>query len=71
MVVLPLFIDIKYVEFHKTLRVMSISTNIYRLYMRDPLGQYILLFDNTIDLITLIGQLINYLYQLIVSLIAH
>ena len=52
-VVLPLFIDIWYdVFFIKTLIIMSISTNIYKPYVCDPLGPYISLVNNSIDQIT-------------------
>ena len=53
MVVRPLFIDTWYVDFFiKTLIVMSVSTNIHRTYVCDPLGPYISLVNNSIDLIT-------------------
>ena len=52
-VILPLFIDIWYkVFFTKTLKIMYIATNIYRLYVCDPLGPYISLVNNSIDQIT-------------------
>ena len=51
--------------FTKTLRVMSISTNIYRLNAFDPLGLYIFLVNNSIEAITLTGLSYNYLYQCI------
>ena len=35
---------------------MSIFINIYRPYMCDPLGQYILLVNNSIDQINFLGQ---------------
>ena len=38
--------------FIKTLIIMSISTNIHITYMCDPLGSYISLVNNFIDLIT-------------------
>ena len=39
---LPLFKNIWYVNiFIKTLKIISISTNIYRPYVCDPLGPYI------------------------------
>ena len=61
-VVLPLFIDIcNEVFFIKTLIIMSISTNIYRPYVCDPLGPYISLVKNSIDQITSYwSTLINY-----------
>ena len=64
-VVLPLFIDIWYeVFFIKTLIILSISTNIHRPYMCDPLGPYISLVNNSIDQITPYwSTLINYLHQ--------
>ena len=51
-VVLPLFIDIWNEVFHKTLIIMSISTNIHKPYVCDPLGPYISLVNNSIDQIT-------------------
>ena len=61
-VVLPLFIDTWYDVFHiKTLIIMSISTNIHRPYVCDPLGPYISLVNNSIDQITPYSStLINY-----------
>ena len=61
-VVLSLFIDIWYeVFFIKTLIIMSISTNIHRPYVCDPLGPYISLVNNSIDQITPYwSTLINY-----------
>ena len=54
--VLPLFIDISNeVFFIKTLIIMSISTNIDKPYVCDPLGPYISLINNSIDQVTLIG----------------
>ena len=50
--------------FIKTLIIMSISTNIHRLYVCDPLGPYILLGNNSIDHITPYWlTLVNYPYQ--------
>ena len=62
LVVLPLFIDIwNEVFFIKTLIIMSISTNIHRHYVCDPLGPYISLVNNSIDQITPYwSTLINY-----------
>ena len=52
-VVLPPFIDIwNEVFFIKTLIIMSISTNIHKSYVWDPLGPYISLVNNSIDQIT-------------------
>ena len=49
-VVLPQFVNIWYeVLSKKTLIIMSISTNIYKPYVYDPLGQYISLFNNSMD----------------------
>ena len=61
-VVLPLFIDIwNEVFFIKTLITMSISTNIHKPYVCDPLGPYISLVNNSIDQITPYwSTLINY-----------
>ena len=61
-VVFPLFIDIWYeVFFIKTLIIMSLSTNIHRPYVCDPLGSYISLANNSIDQITPYwSTLINY-----------
>ena len=61
-VVLPLFIDIwNEIFFIKTLIIMSISTNIHKPYVCDPLGPYISLVNNYIDQITLYwSTLINY-----------
>ena len=61
-VVLPLIIDIWYeVFFIKTLIIVSISTNIHRPYVCDPLGLYISLVNNSIDQITPYwSTLINY-----------
>ena len=66
-VVLPLFIDIWYeVFYHKTLIIMSMSTNIYRPYVCDPLSPYISLVNNSIDQITpYCSTLINYPHPLI------
>ena len=63
-VVLTLFIDIWYeVFFIKTLIIMSISTNIYKPYVCDPLGPYISLVNNSINQITSYwSTLINYLH---------
>ena len=50
--------------FIKTLIIMSISTNIHRPYVCDPLGPYISLVDNSIDQITPYrSTFINYLHQ--------
>ena len=63
-VVLPLFIGIWYGFFNKTLIIMSISTNIHRPYVCDPLGPYISLVNNSIDQITPYWlTLINYPHQ--------
>ena len=52
-VILPQFIDIWYeVFFTETIIIMSISTNIHKTYMCDPLGPYISLVNNSIDQIT-------------------
>ena len=51
------------INFSQTLQNMSIFNNIYQSYVCDPLGLYILLFDNSIDPTTLISQL----YQLTIS----
>ena len=52
-VVLHLFIDIWcQVFFIKTLIIMSISTNIHRLYLCDPLSPYISLVNTSINQIT-------------------
>ena len=61
-VVLPLFIDIWYeVFFIKTFIIMSISTNIHKPYVCDPLGPYISLVNYSIDQITPYwSTLINY-----------
>ena len=61
-VVLPLFIDIWYeVFFIKTLIIMSISINIHKPHVCDPLGPYISLVNNSIDQITPYwSTLINY-----------
>ena len=40
----------------KTPIIMSISTNIYRPYVYDPLGSYISLANNSIEQIIPIGQ---------------
>ena len=49
------------IYFIKTLIIMSISTNIHRPYVCDPLGLYISLVNNYIDQITLYwSTLINY-----------
>ena len=66
-VVLPLFIDISYEFFFiKTLIVMSISTNIHKPYLCDPLGPYISLVNNSMDQITPYwSNLINYPHPLI------
>ena len=62
-VIIPLFIDIWYEVFYKTLITMFISTNIHRPYVCDPLGPYISLVNNSIDLITPYWSiLINFLY---------
>ena len=62
LVALPLFIDIwNEVFFIKTLIIMSISTNIHRPSVCDPLGPYISLVHNSIDQITsYCSTLINY-----------
>ena len=61
-VILPLFIDIWYEVFLiKTLIIMSISTNIHKPFVCDPLGLYISLVNNSIDQITPYwSTLINY-----------
>ena len=52
-VILPLFIDIWNEVFSlKTLTIMSISTNIHRPYVCDPLGPYISLVNNSLEQIT-------------------
>ena len=49
--------------FIKTFIIMSISTNIHRPYVCDPLGPYISLINHSIDQITPYWlTLINYLY---------
>ena len=65
--VLPLLIDIWYEFFFiKTLIVMSISTNIHKPYVCDPLGPYISLVNNSMDQITPYwSNLINYPHPLI------
>ena len=67
MIVLPLFIDIWYVDFSlKTLIIISIFTNIHRPYVCDPLVLYISLVNNSIDPITPSwSTLINFLRELI------
>ena len=61
-IVLPLCTDIWYeVLFIKTLIIMSITTNIHRPYVCDPLSPYISLVNNSIDQITPYrSTLINY-----------
>ena len=61
-VILPLFIDIwNEIFFIKTLIIMSISTNIHKPYVCDPLGPSISLVNNSIDQITPYwSTLINY-----------
>ena len=50
--------------FIKILMMMSISTNLYRSYMCDPLGPYISLVNKSIGPITPYwSNLINYLHQ--------
>ena len=50
--------------FIKTLIIISISPNIHRPYVCDPLGLYISLVNNSIGLITHYwSTLINYLYK--------
>ena len=50
--------------FIKTYIIMSISTNIHRPYVCDPLGPYISLVNNSIDQITPYWlTLINYQHQ--------
>ena len=52
--------------FIKTLIIMSISTDIHRSYVCDPLGPYISLVNNSIELIIPYwSTLINYLHQCI------
>ena len=52
------------VFFRKTLIIIPISTNIYRLYMCDLLGPYISLVNYSIDQITFYrSTLINYPHQ--------
>ena len=59
----PIYGQLVYRFFIKTLIIMYISTNIYRLYVCDPLGPYISLVNNSIDQITpYLSTLINYLY---------
>ena len=67
MVVLPLFIDIWFVNFCiKTLIIMSIFTNIHKPYVCDPIYPYISQVDNPIDPITSYClTFMNYLYQYI------
>ena len=70
--VLPLFIDIWYMDFFitKMLIIMSLSTHIHTPYVCDPLGQYMSLVNNSIDQITLYWSiLINYPHQNIDKLI--
>ena len=56
--------------FIKTFKIMSISTNIYRPYMCDPLNLYISLVNNSIDQITpYCSTLIYYPHPLIDLLI--
>ena len=73
MIVLPLFIDIWYVNFSiKMLKIISISTNIYKIYECGPLSLYISLVNNSIDPKTLYWlTLINYLHQHINLLIKY
>ena len=72
MAILPLFIDIWYVLFIKTLIIMSISTNIYRPYMCDPIRPYISLANNCTNPITsYCSTFINYLHQHIDQLIKN
>ena len=50
--------------FMKTLIIISISTNIHRPYICDPIGPYISLVNNSIDQITPYwSTLINYPHQ--------
>ena len=65
MIVLPLFIDIWYVDFSlKILIIISIFTNIHRPYVCDPLVLYISLVNNSIDPITPYwSTLINFLRE--------
>ena len=56
-VILHLFGDIGLSKlFIQSLKIISISTNVYRLYACDLLGLYILLVNNSIDPIKLIPQ---------------
>ena len=57
MVILPLFRDIGLSKlFIQSLKITSISSNVYRLYAFDLLGLYILLVNNSIGPIKLIPQ---------------
>ena len=49
----PIYRHLVYGFFIKTLIIMSISTNIHRSYVCDPLGPYISLVNNSIEQITL------------------
>ena len=59
----PIYRHLVWGFFIKTLIIMSISTNIHRLYVCDPLGPYISLVNNSIDQITPYwSTIINYPY---------
>ena len=61
---LPIYKHLVCGFFIKTLIKMSISTNIHRLYMCNPLGPYITLVNNSMDPITPYwSTFINYLCQ--------
>ena len=63
---LPIYRHLVCEFFTEALIIMSISTNIYRPYVCDPLGPYISLINNSIDQITpYFSILINYLYRYI------
>ena len=65
-VVFSLFIDSWYVNFYKNLYNNIYIHNIYRPYVCDPPGMYILLVNNSIDPITPYwSTFINYLDQYI------
>ena len=59
----PIYIHWVCEFFIKILIIISLSTNIHRPYMSDPLGPYISLVNNSIDQITPYWlTLINYSY---------
>ena len=43
-------------NFHKTHKIMSLSTKVYRTYVYDHLGSHIVLVINYVNLIIFIGQ---------------